>query len=141
MATPALLAEHALVQLKDAESPSGHRPVRVIAWDAHGDALILGDEHTLIKAKDHKDFLSVAVRRYRAEDERYITAAPGWTAQIDDPSDELQARIEPIAAWHVLGPMDIRPIVARRDLGDDYTQRLYDPIAAHEQVKITPPSA
>jgi len=135
---PAITAVQGSVQIEDTNSPAGHRPIRLVAWSIEGDALVL-HENRLIRAEDHPHFLSVTVRNHAADQERWVAATPGWRAIITS-KEHAEPRIEDIALWHILGPMDIRPIVRRADMGEGYTQRLYDSIMYHEVVKIIPPS-
>lgn len=136
---PAIIAVQGCVQIEDADSPAGHRPIRLVAWSIEGDALVLHEDR-LIRAQDHPRFLSVTVRNHAADQERWVAAAPGWRAIITS-KGHVEPRIEDIALWHILGPMDIRPVVCRPDMGEGYTQRLYDSVMYHDEVKIIPPSA
>lgn len=148
---PVVAASHALVQLKDDSSSSGHRPVRVHAWDAEGEALILV-ENRLVRATDDPRFIAVVSSKWGTEGEVDVPAAAGWRVRIVDLGPHWDSGkmdwpvkvggVYPVIMWRYLGPTDVRPVIPRPAQGNDgepVSQRGYDPLEMKMVVHLVAP--
>ncbi len=97
MAKPAILAAEGTVARYriDGEIES----VPVVAWDEEGEALIYG-ERRLTRASEVEGFEQVRVPKPDLG-ERFVPAAPGWSAALVDEKTGKVVRTEPVAMWRV----------------------------------------